>query len=61
MGCPNGATMKLDDVNVKPKGAHHEVTVGRVKLCDWHYKIARREGRVVLDWERILGAKAAGL
>jgi hypothetical protein len=60
-GCPQEATSKLDDVVVKPKGAVHEVVVGRVKLCDWHFKMAARDGRLVLDWDRILGAKAAGL
>ena len=59
-GCDRDAYPKLElDFNVKPVGSPGvEAEVDNVRLCLEHWRIARRTGRLNLDWERVAAARA---
>lgn len=54
--CRNEAGYRINGANVKPPGGGSEVALGDVRLCPAHYEFCQRTGRLLLDWDRVLGA-----
>lgn len=53
-GCKNEASHLIRDMAVKPVKLQGEKDVGDVRLCPRHYLFALNNGRVLLDWDRVL-------
>jgi hypothetical protein len=52
--CVNEASHQITDMYVKPPGGGAERAVGDINLCPLHFEFSQRNGRLSLDWERVL-------